>query len=452
MNTEQAALNVVVGEQYKYCGHVYVVVGIYEDSVALASTRPPGRVCIRTIERLHRAAKQGRFTFSQAAPFSGREKHIIAALNAAERAKLTCCLANTEPAVKEFSGSLPRDGGTVLTEAMSYATGNSKVPSYETVRNALNRALNGDGAVYSLMPFKMRPQNQWDRLPEVVRATIERCLVTYFYIRGPECLSDVIASIQASLEEYNRSRPATDKINIPSRSTLRRRIGERSEVRRLLTQKGHAAAAKAFASNTRHCSRYRLLEHIESDTHVLDLELVDDQGKPIGKAALTLLLDVGSRTVVGWDISVKPAPPLKSMRALKSSLSKCGLGKIYVLDNRPRNTNHGELDRGFAFLGLHITYGKTQCTRNKPCVERWFRSLTSRLPDAMRGSAWPTLKDCDDYPWPKVRYTSPAVRQRFAYWLGDGYPQPRHTAFSVPAKLALFRLRLSRCRCKRAKR
>lgn len=432
MSIEQPVLDLMVGEQYQYDGHVYDVIGIYDDSVELASTKQRGEVRVQKIERLEQAAKRGRFTLVQAAPFAGRQHRIIAALDAAGQAQLDRRRAYTEAAVREFSSSLPREAGKALIERVHQAIGDSKAPCYNTVRNWLKRYLHFNQTACALIPFKKLHQNQWERLPEIVRVTIEKCLEKYFYIPEPECLSDVIGSIEASLEEYNRSRPATDKIKIPSQSTLRRRIGERSQVRRLLTQKGRAAVIKAFASNKRHRTCYRLLERIEGDTHVLDLELVDDQGKPIGKAALTILLDVGSRKVIGWDISVNPASALKSLRALKPSLLKYGVGENYILDNGSENTDREELGTAFAFLGPNITYCRVRCPNEKTFVERWFKSLTTGLTHEMRGTTRSNPDDCGDYPSEaNAMYTLPVVKQRFEYWLENVYHQRRHATLNT---------------------
>lgn len=427
MHSKHPALELIVGEQYQYRGHVFDVVSNSDGNVELANTTQRGDVRLQTVDRLQQAANRGDFVRVREAPFAGRQHRIIAGLDERSRAALARCTAYVYASRERFGSRLPRAGTVALIKEVAEQLGDRKAPCYNTLRNWMKRYLASNECACALIPMKKMHLDQWERLPEIIRDTIDECLHKYYYIREPECVSDIVGAIQASLETQNASRPLTDKIIIPSASTLRRRIREQGEYRRLVTQKGYAAAAKALTWSVRTRPAYRLLERIEGDTHTLDVELVNEQGKTIGKAALTVLIDVASRKIIGWDISINPASAQKSMRALKPSIKNYGVGEEYRLDNGPENTDRDELDTAFSFLGPHITYCKVRQPNEKPYVERWFKTVTTGLTHALRGTTFSNPEERGDYPSEEEAiYTLPLVKSRFADWLENVYHKRHH--------------------------
>lgn len=427
MNDETGDLELIVGEEYRYNGRVYAIASVLRGFVELHSTTQPSNMRLQTLDRLEQAAKHHRFVKVREAPFSGRYHQIVAALNQDSRAALDRRTAYVRAAIERFKTRLPREGCETLIAEVKAIIGDTSPPCFNTLRNWVHRYLERNESVTALIPLKKLHKDQWERLPEITRETIEDCLAKYYFIEDPESVSDIIGAIQSGIEKYNTLRPLTDQIIVPSPSTLRRRIKESGEFRRLLKQKGAQAAIKASRWSVKLRRQYRLLQRIEGDTHTLDIELVNEHGDSIGKAALTILLDVASRRVIGWDISINPPSAQKTIRALKDSLHGVGVGEEYRLDNGSENTKKDALDGLFPLLGPNITYCRVRRPNEKPYVERWFKTLTTGLTHRLRGTTFSNPNERGDYPSEKKAiYTLEVIKERFADWLENVYHKRRH--------------------------
>lgn len=426
MNPDTVALELIAGEEYRYNGHVYVIASISQGHVELHSTTQPSNMRLQTVERLEQAAKCKHFIKVREAPFSGRYPQIVADLDQSSRAALDRRKAYVEAALDRFNGRLPQGGCKDLISEIHVIIGDLRPPCYNTLRNWVRRYLERD-SVTGLIPLKKLHKDQWERLPEITRETIEDCLDKYYYLREPESVSDIVGAIESGLQQYNSFRPLTDQIVIPSKSTLRRRIKDHGEFRRLLKQVGKDAAVKASAWSVKLKAQHRLLQRIEGDTQTLDIELIDENGGTIGKAALTILLDVASRRVIGWDISINPPSSQKTIRALKDSLNRVGVGEEYRVDNGPENTKKDTLDGLFPLIGPNITYCRVRHPNEKPYVERWFKTLITGLIHHLRGTTYSNPSDRGDYPSEKnAIYTVAQIRERFNDWLENTYHNRRH--------------------------
>lgn len=427
MNSEAGELELIAGEEYRYNGHVYVIASVSREYIEMHSTTLPSNIRLQKLERLEQAAKQKRFVLVREAPFSGRYHQIVAALDQEGRAALDRRTEYVRAAVEHFNGRLPREGCKALIAEIKVLIDDDRPPCFNTLRNWVHRYLERNESVTALIPLKKLHKDQWERLPEITRETIDDCLEKFYYIREPETVSDIVDAIQCQLEKYNALRPLTDQVVIPSSSTLRRRIKENGEFRRLLKQKGQLAAVKAMRWSVKLRNQYRLLQRIEGDTHILDIELVNEFGDTIGKAALTILLDVASRRVIGWDISINPPSAQKTIRALKDSIHRVGVGEEYRVDNGSENTKKDALDGLFPLLGPNIKYCRVRRPNEKPYVERWFKTLTTRLTHHLRGTTFSNPRDCGDYPSEKKAiYTLEVLKKRFEDWLENDYHNRRH--------------------------
>lgn len=432
MNGVSGELELIAGEEYRYNGHIYVIAGVSRGFVELHSTTHPSNIRLQTLERLEQAVKRKRFVRVREAPFSGRYHQIVAALDQESRAALDRRTEYVRAAVERFNSRLPRERCEALIAEIKVLIGDSRPPCFNTLRNWVQRYMERNESVTALIPLKKLHKDQWERLPEITRETIEDCLEKYYYKEEPDSVSDIVGAIKSGLEKYNALRPLTDQIVVPSDSTLRRRIKENGEFRRLLKQKGQQEAIKAGRWSVKLRRQYRLLQRIEGDTHTLDIELVNEHGDTIGKAALTILLDVASRRVVGWDISINPPSAQKTIRALKDCIHRVGIGEEYRLDNGSENTKKDALNGLFPLLGPNIKYCRVRRPNEKPYVERWFRTLTTGLTHCLRGTTFSTPGECGDYrSEEKAIYTVEVIKQRFEDWLENVYHKRWHRGIAT---------------------
>lgn len=156
------------------------------------------------------------------------------------------------------------------------------------------------GRVDSLVPTRPGARAGQNRLRRDVDAIIRGTIEEYF-------LTDQRPSIARTvLEVVGRCRTA--RLAPPHRNTVRRRIAVVSGELKLRRRHGAKAAAGKYRPLRGHGPEPTYpLALVQIDHTKLDLELVDDVDRqPIGRAWLTLAIDVFSRLVAGFYVSFDP--------------------------------------------------------------------------------------------------------------------------------------------------
>ncbi|HEX8459718.1 MAG TPA: Mu transposase C-terminal domain-containing protein [Pyrinomonadaceae bacterium] len=162
------------------------------------------------------------------------------------------------------------------------------------------------GLVSALLPSKRGyPQGRLRLSPEVeavIQATIED-----FYLHKQK------RSVQATCDEVLR-RCRNAKLPPPHPNTIRNRIALISEKVRLERRHGGRAAKEKFAPLIGHFPGADYpLSVVQIDHTPLDIILVDDlHRRPIGRPWITLAIDVFSRMVVGFYVSLDPPGSLST--------------------------------------------------------------------------------------------------------------------------------------------
>jgi putative transposase len=112
-------------------------------------------------------------------------------------------------------------------------------------------------------------------------------------------------SVVKTYEELKK-RSMNAGLRIPNIKTLYKRVSWLSEYDKIAATKGKELAEQlCFPKPGRVIGASTLLSHVQIDHMFLDIEIVDDRDrKPIGRAWLTLIIDVFSRMVLGLYISL----------------------------------------------------------------------------------------------------------------------------------------------------
>lgn len=431
LTSDKEEFNPINGEHYSYYGHAYEIVETVADRFQLRSLERSGTITYQNYDRLKRAWKKGRFIRTQEAPLNGEPNKIMSGLTQVEREQLTRRLTYVQTVLLDLNGLRPIREVKEIIASTARAINDLCPPCYNTIHNWITAYHRSNQNPISLVTRSIRRKTpRLLRQPFAIQEIIQHHLNEFFLIKTPFCGTDIIDQIQAAVAATNDKRPVNDLLSMPSTSTLRRILNEHDDYERLHKQRGHKEAGKQHhwgKKNPRHAA---LLECAECDSHLLDIQAMDADGTPCGRPWLTCLMNVASRSVIGWKISLA-SPTLEStLSALKHSLSigraRTGLCRTYVLDNGPEFTKD-------IFKVLLTTMGSTpvfcepETPNQKAHIERFFKTLEVQLIHHMRGTTFSNPEQKGDYDSEEQAcYTLDQIEDVFQDWLDNVYHQAYH--------------------------
>jgi putative transposase len=167
------------------------------------------------------------------------------------------------------------------------------------VYELLMRWRDGGGVASALLPRRSGPQTGSMKISEEHRAIIESAI---------ECIIKEHARVRVSkiVEEANR-RFARAGIKPPSPTTIRKVFLERGTKAVVRAIRGKSAASKLDAVPGTYPETQYPLQVIQIDHTVVDVMVVDEVNrKPIQRPWLTLAVDVNTRMVTGFLLSMEP--------------------------------------------------------------------------------------------------------------------------------------------------
>lgn len=193
---------------------------------------------------------------------------------------------------------------------------------------------------------------------------------------------------------------------------------------------------KAIGGHTRPS---RIMERVEIDHTTLDLILLDDESLvSIGRPNLTLLIDVYSHCIVGFNLSFFQ-PGYESVR---NALLNCISPKDYTRTKYPMIEHdwpcHGKpetlvVDNGVEFwsssleqscleLGINIQYNPVRKPWLKPMIERVFGTINRKLLDNLPGKTFSNIIKKGDYdPQENASIRFSTFLEIFHHWIIDVY-------------------------------
>ncbi|WP_435652669.1 hypothetical protein ACSC9T_14650 [Pseudomonas putida] len=433
-------LSPIVGEHYNYYGHTYEIMEIVADRYQLRSLERCGTITYHRFDRLQNAWKKGRFIRTQEAPLDGEPNKILAGLTQVERDIFTRRQSYVETLLAKLNGPHPiREVNNIIASTASTIS-DPTPPCYNTVHNWIKAYFRSNHNPISLVTRSIRRKTpRLLRQPFVIQEIVQHHLNEYFLIRTPFSGTDIIEQIQAAVEATNTRRPVNDLLPIPSTSTLRRILNEHDNYERIQKQRGNKEAGKRHHWGIKNQHDGDMLECAECDSHKLDIQLTDANGHPCGRPWLTCLMNVASRRVLGWKISMNNPTLESTLSALKYSLSanhpRTGLCRTYVIDNGIEFTK--EIFKVMlASMGSTPIFCEPAEPNQKPHIERFFRTLETQLIHYMRGTTFSNPIQKGDYnSKAEACYTLDQLEHSFQDWLENVYHQCYHREIGTSPNL-----------------
>ncbi|QQX57098.1 DDE-type integrase/transposase/recombinase [Pseudomonas chlororaphis] len=429
-------LQIIVGEHYRFHGADYQVMDIDGERIQLRSLQVSKSPVFQTFECLARAHQNGVFRKTQEAPFAPNAALITAALSPRHKTIMERRLRFLQPILDRWGGRLPRKPVEKLAKEIATQLGQPTAPSYGALYLWRKAYLAGGENSLALVPkTRRRTLHRLYRQPEVVQELIRLNIDQLYFCRTPCSKTEVIDAIDCAIRATNQGRSPIHQLAVPSSSTLYRIISELDRYETDRHQVGYHVAIKNQKWSRRFRQPYRRFERVEGDTHELDIETCDANGYPVGRAFLTVLLEVRTRMIVGWDISYNSPSLEKTIRALKYSLLSGnpygGLALNYRFDNGG-DYIADRLKSILSEMGSHITYCEPDNPDQKPHVESFFKSWTTSIVHSMRGTTFSTPNPYDSES--NAIYTLDNLKERFEDWRDTVYHANFHSGIEMSPK------------------
>lgn len=231
----------------------------------------------------------------------------------------------------------------------------------------------------SLLPRRAGPSRGERRLVPEVEAVIESSIESRYLTQQRLSPVHVVRDIQLQCRESG--------LDLPSESTVRRRLREIPPETKTRRREGHRAAQALAPLRGSFPEVARPLGVVQIDHTPLDLILVDDiHRRPIGKAWLTLAMDILSRMVAGFSLAFESPSSLSVGLCLTHAilpkdvwLSKHGIATQWPIHGLMEcvHCDHGREFQGKMLRKAGEQYGIQLAFR--PVKRPWYGGHIERL-------------------------------------------------------------------------
>lgn len=302
-------------------------------------------------------------------------------------------------------------------------------PSASSVADWVRKWIEGgrdDKALFPAAKPSRAPLTQQKKaLQEIVSDSIEQ---VWLRSETRASIGDVRADIKARVDKYNEENGKS--LEPPHYETVRRTIRALDKYKEAVARQGKQYAARIHRSAARGCIAIEALDIVEVDGQLVDIMLarraLDGTLEVIGRAYLTVLLDVYTRCVLGFHVSLQPFSGGTLMRAVQQAIvpdgdRPRGVPSTLVVDNGGDYQDEGFM-AAMSRLGTTIEPCAPRTPMAKPHVERFFKTLNTGLIHKLKGTTFSNPGHRGDYDSEgQATYTIDELRQLIQEWIDDDY-------------------------------
>lgn len=293
----------------------------------------------------------------------------------------------------------------------------------------------------SLLPSKRSGGSGKGRINKEIEKIIQASISELYLTRQKFRISVVVQEVFRRCHYSN--------LKMPSERTVRRRIERVQAKHALMKREGAKVAREEYSPIIGSFPEVKQpLAVLQIDHTPVDLIIVDEfHRKPIGRPYLTVAIDVFSRCITGFCLSLE-APSAVSVglclshsifdkdtwlaeRKINSSWPICGKPSVIYVDNA--SEFHSEaLQRGCDAHGIRIEYRPVAQPHYGGIVERVIGTMM-QLIHQLPGTTFSNVAERGDYPSEKkATLTLAELEQWLTIAITDYYHQKIHSGISLP--------------------
>jgi len=308
-----------------------------------------------------------------------------------------------------------------------------KPPSPSSVAGWIKRWFDGGRTRAVFLP-KLKPSRSsiLNENPSIL--TIIRKAINSVYLnRQKNPQSTVMAEIKFLIAEYNASHDIS--LKEPSREKLRRYINTLDSYEVAKARHGKHYANRKFRAAGISFVAKSPLDLVMADGQVMDVIVVkaleDGSFEDIGRPYLTAFIDVRTRCILGFYISLAPFCGATLLQALANATvadgdKPKGIFIKLLVDNGSDYQDSGFL-KACAKLNIIVEPTKPRDPNTKAIVERFFRTLNTGLIHRLPGTTFSNPNDRGDYDSQALaRISIDDLRDQVKTWIEHVYHIDTH--------------------------
>jgi putative transposase len=310
------------------------------------------------------------------------------------------------------------------------------------------------GDIRSLIPDTgKRGGVKQSRLEPETDAIVQDVIETHYLTREKRTIDYLHREVAVRVEEENQVRVPAERLKLPSRSTIARRIDALDEEKKLTARRGKKAAKRELSQYGETAYPVLPLERVEIDHTRADIVVIDDQDLlPLGRLTLTYCLDTATRHPLGYYLGFEPPSYLTVMECLYHAI--CPKGDIreqygtehdwqiygipytLVIDNGKEFVGQ-DLADACNLLGIILQNTPVKTPHFKAAVERMFGTLNTGLLHTLPGTTFSNVGQRNDYDSLKRACISLSELDKMMHiFLVDIYAENFHRGVQgIPAQL-----------------
>jgi putative transposase len=290
------------------------------------------------------------------------------------------------------------------------------------------------------------------RLEAEVEAIVRAVIDDVYYVREKRTIDYIHREIAVRIEEENRYRSSEERLKLPSRATIGRRIAALNIEDKLTAKQGRRATKQELTQYG--ATKYPTipLERVEIDHTRSDI-IVIDKGDflPLGRLTLTYCLDTATRYPLGYYLGFEPPSYYTVMECLYCTIwpkgnvrekygtehdwIAYGIPYMLAIDNGKEFIGR-DLQDACNLLGIILQRTPVKTPHFKAAVERMFGTLNTGLLHTLPGTTFSNIWQRGDYDSLKQACISLGDLDKMMHiFLVDIYAEDFHRGLaSIPAR------------------
>lgn len=379
------------GSQFNVYGKIYEVVSAEDARITLRSVQHK-QILFFTPDLLNTLLLNGEVRLHAIARIDSSYEAVLHTMPQAQKEKNLRKIYYARELTEIFQGALPREAVKAEITRLAKCFGDATPPCYTCVYSWTRTYRESNFNPFSLIKRKSTlPRGK--QLNNETRDIISAFIYKFYLQPKHPTIKTLHKLITAHIDNENadRSSYSLTKISTPSLSTVTREINRINQYYKDVEQLGKQEAQRVNNYSTKQKISRILLRLVEGDSHEMDIIVVDEKRRVLGRPWLHLLMEKSTRYVTGYELSLTPPCAEKFLKSLQMALS-CenpehfgGRPIEITVDNGAEAANETVKNTG-DLLCIKIHYAPPYTPNAKAIIERFFGTLNSQLVHAMEGS------------------------------------------------------------------